>query len=79
MPHDFHPHPKSNKHIEPWVALPVCHLGDLDLWFFSYTHIQNGVGFHSGNMSYKKQGIWGFVAGGRAGYHNVYIVAVCLK
>ena len=79
MPHNFHRHPKSNKHTGPWVSLPVCHLGNLDLWFFSYTCVQNGVGFRTGNMSYEEQGIWGFMAGGRAGYHNVYIVAICLK
>ena len=79
MPDDFHPHLKSNKHTGPWISLPVCLLGDLDLWFFSYKHVQNGVGFRTGSMSYEKQGIWGFVAGGLAGYRNVYIVAVCLK
>ena len=79
MPDDFHPHLKSNKHTGPWISLPVCLLGDLDLRFVSYKHVQNGAGFPTGNMSYEKQGIWGFVAGGLAGYRNVYIAAVCLK
>ena len=79
MPDDFHPHLKSNKHTGPWVSLPVCLSGDLDLWFFSYKHVHNGVGFRTGSMCYEKQDIWGFVAGGRAGYPNVYIVAVGLK
>ena len=30
-------------------------------------------------MSYEKQGIWDFVAGGLAGYRNVYIVAASPK
>ena len=40
---DFHRHPKSDKHTRPWVALPVFHLGDLDLGFFSYIRVQNDV------------------------------------
>ena len=79
MPDDFHPHLKSNKHTRPWVSLPVCLLGELDLWFFLYKHVQNGVGFCAGSISYEKQGIWWFLVGGQAGYRNVYIVAVCLK
>ena len=31
------------------------------------------------NMSYEKQVIWEFVADGRAGYRNVYIVAASPK
>lgn len=79
MPHDIYPHLKNNKHTGPWVFLPVCHLGDLDLRFFSYIRVQNAVGFRAENMSYEKQGIWEFVAGGRASYCNVYIVAASPK
>ena len=57
----------------------ICHLGDLDLWFFSCTCVQKSLGFHTGNMSHERQGIWGFMAGAWGGYCNVYIVAVCLK
>ena len=72
MPHDIHPHLKNYKHTGPWVSLAVCYLGDLDLRFFSYIRIQNGVGFCTENMSYEKRVIWEYVAGGRAGYRNVY-------
>ena len=79
MPHDIHSHLKNYKHTGPWVSLAVCYLGDLDLRFFSYIRIQNGVGFCTENMSYEKRVIWEFVADGRAGYRNVYIVAASPK
>ena len=70
MPDNFHPHLKSNEHIGPSVSLPVCLLGGLDLWFFSYKHVQNCVGFLTGSISYEKQGIWGFVACCRADHRK---------
>ena len=76
MPHDSHLHQMNYKHTGPWVSLPVRHLGGLGFWFFPYTCVQNGAGFRTENMSYEKQGIWEFAAGGVAGYHNVYIVTV---
>ena len=79
MPHDIHSHLKNYKHTGPWVSLAVCYLGDLELRFFSYIRIQNGVGVCTENMSYEKQVIWEFVADGRAGYRNVYIVAASPK
>ena len=51
MPHDIHPLLKNYKHTGPWKSLPVCYLGDLDLRFFSYIRVQNGVGFRTENMS----------------------------
>ena len=53
MPHDIHPllMLKNYKHTGPWKSLPVCYLGDLDLRFFSYIRVQNGVGFRTENMS----------------------------
>ena len=58
MPDDIHPHLKNYKHTGPWESLPVCYLGELDLRFFLYIHVKNGVGFRTENMSCEKQGIW---------------------
>ena len=79
MPHDIHPLLKNYKRTGPWKSLPVCYLGELDLRFFLYIHVKNGVGFRTENMSCEKQGIWEFLAGGRAGYRNVYIVVASPK
>ena len=69
MPHDSHPD----------LSLPVWLLGDLDLSFFSYIRVQNGVAFCTESTSYEKRGIWEFMAGGRAGYRKAYVVATSPK